>query len=224
MIIKRDIIKKARLKIRELFPGLQKSLDKGNISKNDWIFFGKIIQNLTNCFLESPENSIVKSKSQLNKIYLFYKKQFNTLKVISDDRYFLRRNSLDKNTILTELSLYEKIFEYWLNRIESTQLFFEHEIHMYLIYKWMTNYELNHISQNEFIIHLGYLCNSFNKRTLYQDYLDTEKERLFTSMIFTAEILHIIGYDKDIKNKEDKIIMTSFDFIQEVEKHISNIV
>ena len=224
MIVKRDIIKKARIKIRELFPTIQMSLDKGNISKNDWLFFGKIIQNLINCFLESPENSIIKSKNTLNKIYVFYKKQFKTLKIASDDNYFLIRNSIDKNTIIKETKLYENFYEYWSNRRDSTELFFEHEIHMYLLYKWMSNYELNHISQNEFIIHLGFLCNSYNKKILYQEYLNSEKERLFSSLIFTSEILHFIGYNKDIKNKENKIIMTSFEFIQEAKKHIGNIV
>ena len=104
--LEREIIRKLRLRLREYFPNLQMLIDTNVITKNDWLFFGILQLNLIKCFLESPERSIRKSKSQLKQIIKFYDMEIRSRKYVIKSNTFTIENDVDQKNIEKQISFY----------------------------------------------------------------------------------------------------------------------
>ena len=121
---KRDIIRALRKKLRELFPNMQSFIDDSTITKSDWIFFGRIIYHLMNCFIVSPEKAIRRSKAQLNKVLRFYEKEVRVRKLALKSDLFLKDNNIDVEGMQAQLWSFKENLDYWALRHASTDLCF----------------------------------------------------------------------------------------------------
>ena len=194
MMEKRDIIRALRKKLRELFPNMQSFIDDGTITKSDWIFFGRIIYHLMNCFIVSPEKAIRRSKAQLNKVLRFYEKEVRVRKLALKSDLFLKDNNIDVEGLQAQLRSFKENLDYWALRHASTDLCFEYEIHLYLYYKWMDNYEFDDYYQRELIMSLMNLCGYYGTRYFSLERLETEKEVLMSEIRMGSELLRILDY------------------------------
>ena len=175
MMEKRDIIRALRKKLRELFPNMQSFIDDRTITKSDWIFFGRIIYHLMNCFIVSPEKAIRRSKAQLNKVLRFYEKEVRVRKLALKSDLFLKDNNIDVEGLQAQLWSFKENLDYWALRHASTDLCFEYEIHLYLYYKWMDNYEFDDYYQRELLMSLMNLCGYYGTKYFSLERLETEK-------------------------------------------------
>ena len=194
MMEKRDIIRALRKKLRELFPNMQSFIDDGTITKSDWIFFGRIIYHLMNCFIVSPEKAIRRSKAQLNKVLRFYEKEVRVRKLALKSDLFLKDNNIDVEGLQAQLWSFKENLDYWALRHASTDLCFEYEIHLYLYYKWMDNYEFDDYYQRELLMSLMNLCGYYGTRYFSLERLETDKEVLMSEIRMGSELLHILDY------------------------------
>ena len=194
MIEKRDIISALRKRLRELFPNMQSFIDDGTITKSDWIFFGRIIYHLMNCFIVTPEKAIRRSKAQLNRVLRFYEKEVRVRKLALKSDLFLKANDIDVERLKTQLCSFQENLDYWASRHESTDLCFEYEIHLYLYYKWMDNYEFDDYYQRELVMSLMNLCGYYGIRYFSLERLGSEKKMLISEMRMGSELLSILDY------------------------------
>ena len=140
--IEREIIRAIRLKLREYFPELQSFIDKKIITKNDWLFFGMIQLNIVKCFTTTPEDSIRRSKAQLNQISKFYELETRVRKTALSSTSFLKENDLNKLELTDRMIFYNNHRLYWKTRKDSSELYFNYEVFLFLYYKWMKSFEL----------------------------------------------------------------------------------
>ena len=194
MIEKRDIIKALRKKLRELFPNMQSFIDDGTITKSDWMYFGRVIYHLINCFIVSPEKAIRRSKAQLSRVLSFYEKEVRVRKLALKSNLFLKENDIDIEEVETQLCSFKENLGYWKVRYASTDLYFEYEIHLYLFYKWMDNYEFDDYNQRELLLSLMNLCGYYGTRYFSSERLGTEKTVLMSEMRMGSELLRILDY------------------------------
>ena len=203
MMEKRDIIRALRKKLRELFPNMQSFIDDRTITKSDWIFFGRIIYHLMNCFIVSPEKAIRRSKAQLNKVLRFYEKEVRVRKLALKSDLFLKDNNIDVEGLQAQLWSFKENLDYWALRHASTDLCFEYEIHLYLYYKWMDNYEFDDYYQRELLMSLMNLCGYYGTKYFSLERLETEKEVLMSEIRMGSELLRILDYATE-KGYEDE--------------------
>ena len=194
MMEKRDIIRALRKRLRELFPNMQSFIDDGTITKSDWIFFGRIIYHLMNCFIVTPEKAIRRSKAQLNKVLRFYEKEVRVRKLSLKSDLFLKDNNIDVEGLQAQLWSFKENLDYWALRHASTDLCFEYEIHLYLYYKWMDNYEFDDYYQRELLMSLMNLCGYYGTRYFSLERLESEKEVLMSEIRMGSELLRILDY------------------------------
>ena len=205
MIEKRDIISALRKRLRELFPNMQSFIDDGTITKSDWIFFGRIIYHLMNCFIVNPEKAIRRSKAQLNRVLRFYEKEVRVRKLALKSDLFLKANDIDVERLKTQLCSFQENLDYWASRHESTDLCFEYEIHLYLYYKWMDNYEFDDYYQRELVMSLMNLCGYYGTRYFSLERLGSEKKVLMSEMRIGSELLRILDYATE-KGSGDEMV------------------
>ena len=218
MIEKRDIISALRKRLRELFPNMQSFIDDGTITKSDWIFFGRIIYHLMNCFIVTPEKAIRRSKAQLNRVLRFYEKEVRVRKLALKSDLFLKANDIDVERLKTQLCSFQENLDYWASRHESTDLCFEYEIHLYLYYKWMDNYEFDDYYQRELVMSLMNLCGYYGIRYFSLERLGSEKKVLMSEMRMGSELLRILDYaiergsvDKMVPGSDIEVLISEAD-------------
>ena len=222
MMEKRDIIRALRKKLRELFPNMQNFIDDGTITKSDWIFFGRIIYHLMNCFMVSPEKAIRRSKAQLNKILRFYEKEVRVRKLALKSDLFIKDNDIDVDGLQTQLWSFKDNLDYWALRHQSTELCFEYEIHLYFYYKWMDDYEFDDYYQRELVMSLMNLCGYYGKRYFSLERLGSEKEVLMSEMRMGSELLRILDYATEKGSGDEMVPGSDIEvLINEADSHLN---
>tara|TARA_Y100001947_G_scaffold91984_1_gene78498 strand:+ start:365 stop:1033 length:669 start_codon:yes stop_codon:yes gene_type:complete len=222
MMEKRDIIRALRKRLRELFPNMQSFIDDGTITKSDWIFFGRIIYHLMNCFIVSPEKAIRRSKAQLNKVLRFYEKEVRVRKLALKSDLFLKDNNIDVEGLQAQLWSFKENLDYWALRHASTDLCFEYEIHLYLYYKWMDNYEFDDYYQRELLMSLMNLCGYYGTRYFSLERLESEKEVLMSEIRMGSELLRILDYATEMGSGDETVPGSDIEvLINEADAHLN---
>ena len=220
--IEREIIRAIRLKLREYFPELQSLIDKKIITKNDWIFFGMIQLNIVKCFTTTPEDAIRKSKAQINQISKFYELETRVRKTALSSTSFLSENDLSSLEITDRMNFYNNHRLYWKKRKDSSELYFNYEVFLFLYYKWMKSFELEKENSIQLILDIMMLSNYYSKNYFDFDRLSTERKLMMKEMKISSGALLIKG-----KNGQN-IIGATFDhnnddkkkFIREMNAHL----
>jgi len=222
MMEKRDIIRALRKRLRELFPNMQSFIDDGTITKSDWIFFGRIIYHLMNCFIVTPEKAIRRSKAQLNKVLRFYEKEVRVRKLSLKSDLFLKDNNIDVEGLQAQLWSFKENLDYWALRHASTDLCFEYEIHLYLYYKWMDNYEFDDYYQRELLMSLMNLCGYYGTRYFSLERLESEKEVLMSEIRMGSELLRILDYATEKDSGDETVPGSDIEvLINEADAHLN---
>jgi hypothetical protein len=220
--IEREIIRAIRLKLREYFPELQSFIDKKIITKNDWIFFGMIQLNIVKSFTTTPEDAIRKSKAQLNQISKFYELETRVRKTALSSTSFLSENDLSSLEISDRMNFYNNHRLYWKKRKDSSELYFNYEVFLFLYYKWMKSFELEKENSIQLILDIMMLSNYYSKNYFDFDRLSNERKLMMKEMKISSGALLIKG-----KNGQN-IIGATFDnnnddkkkFIREMNAHL----
>ena len=220
--IEREIIRAIRLKLREYFPELQSLIDKKIITKNDWIFFGMIQLNIVKCFTTTPEDAIRKSKAQINQISKFYELETRVRKTALSSTSFLNENDLNSLEITDRMDFYNNHRLYWKKRKDSSELYFNYEVFLFLYYKWMKSFELEKENSIQLILDIMMLSNYYSKNYFDFDRLSNERKLMMKDMKISSGALLIKG-----KNGQN-IIGATFDnnnddkkkFIREMNAHL----
>lgn len=220
--IEREIIRAIRLKLREYFPELQSLIDKKIITKNDWIFFGMIQLNIVKCFTTTPEDAIRKSKAQINQISKFYELETRVRKTALSSTLFLNENDLNSLEITDRMDFYNNHRLYWKKRKDSSELYFNYEVFLFLYYKWMKSFELEKENSIQLILDIMMLSNYYSKNYFDFDRLSNERKLMMKEMKISSGALLIKG-----KNGQN-IIGATFDhnnddkkkFIREMNAHL----
>ena len=221
-VIEREIIRSIRLKLREYFPELQSFIDKKIITKNDWLFFGMIQLNIVRCFTTTPEDSIRKSKAQLNQISKFYELETRVRKTALSSTSFLKENDLNKLELTDRMIFYNNHRLYWKTRKASSELYFNYEVFLFLYYKWMKSFELENENSIKLILDIMMLSNYYSKNYFDFDRLSKERNLMMKEMKISSGALLIKG-----KNGQN-ILGSTFDndnddkkkFIREMNAHL----
>ena len=221
-IVEREIIRGIRLKLREYFPELQSFIDKKIITKNDWIFFGMIQLNIVKCFTTTPEDAIRKSKAQINQISKFYELETRVRKTALSSNSFLKENDLNNLELTARMIFYNDRRSYWKTRKDSSELYFNYEVFLFLYYKWMKSFELEKESCISLIIDIMTLSNYYSRNYFDFDRLSSKRTSLIKEMKICSGALltkgkngqNIIGATFDNDNGDKK------KFIREMNGHL----
>ena len=200
----RQIVKELRLKLREYFPTLQSFIDQDIITKNDWRFYGNIQFNLIKNFTITPEKTIRESKANLNKIVKFYETETRLRKLGLKSQAFIEEHDINIDIMLKRYEFYQSHLEYWKKRKESSEMYFNYEIYMFLYYKWMNNYEFDQENTYKLLLDLMGFCNYYAARYFSLERLSAERKALLGEMKLSTKVLSVI--DKDFNQIDDKLL------------------
>ena len=200
----RQIVKELRLKLREYFPTLQSFIDQDIITKNDWRFYGNIQFNLIKNFTKTPEKTIRESKANLNKIVKFYESETRLRKLGLKSQAFIEEHDINIDIMRKKYEFYQSHLEYWKKRKESSEMYFNYEIYMFLYYKWMNNYELDQENTYKLLLDLMDFCNYYAARYFNLERLSAEREALLGEMKLSTKVLSVI--DKDFNQIDDELL------------------
>ena len=200
----RQIVKELRLRLREYFPSLQSFIDQDIITKSDWRFYGKIQFNLINNFTITPEKTIRESKANLNKIVKFYENESRVRKLGLKSDVFIEEHDINIDIMRKRYEFYQTHLNYWKKRKESSEMYFNYEIYMFLYYKWMNNYELDQENTYKLLLDLMGFCNYYGARYFNLERLSSEKEILLGEMKLSTKVLTVI--DKDFNQMDDELL------------------
>ena len=198
----RQIVKELRLKLREYFPTLQSFIDQGIVTKNDWRFYGNIQFNLIKNFTITPEKTIRESKANLNKIVKFYESETRIRKLGLKSQAFIEEHDINIDIMRKRYEFYQSHLDYWKKRKESSEMYFNYEIYMFLYYKWMDNYEFDQENTYKLLLDLMGFCNYYGARYFNLNRLALEREVLLGEMKLSTKVLTVIGKDFNQFNNE----------------------
>ena len=211
--VEREIIRLLRTRLREYFPSLQSFIDQKIITKYDWIFFGIVQLNLVKCFLVTPEKAIRKSKHQLSQILKFYQNEVRARKAVLKSNTFINENRLIPEEIEKQLFLYDDHLRYWKNRKESSELYFNYEIFLFIYYKWMSSFEFDKENTIKLILDLMKFSNYYSYKYFSLERLDSDRNILLNDMKISGSLLFHTTNDKsiiDISSIKDQIDINKF--------------
>ena len=200
----RQIVKELRLKLREYFPTLQSFIDQDIITKNDWRFYGNIQFNLIKNFTITPEKTIRESKANLNKIVKFYESETRLRKLGLKSQAFIEEHDINIVIMRKRYEFYQSHLDYWKKRKESSEMYFNYEIYMFLYYKWMNNYELDQENTYKLLLDLMGFCNYYAARYFSLERLSAEREALLGEMKLSTKVLIVI--DKNLNQMDDELL------------------
>ena len=200
----RQIVKELRLKLREYFPTLQSFIDQDIITKNDWRFYGNIQFNLIKNFTITPEKTIRESKANLNKIVKFYESETRLRKLGLKSEVFIEEHDINTDIMRKRYEFYQSHLDYWKKRKESSEMYFNYEIYMFLYYKWMNNYEFDQENTYKLLLDLMGFCNYYAARYFSIDRLSVEREILLGEMKLSTKVLIVI--DKNLNQMDDELL------------------
>ena len=200
----RQIVKELRLKLREYFPALQSFIDQDIITKNDWRFYGNIQFNLIKNFTITPEKTIRESKANLNKIVKFYESETRLRKLGLKSQAFIEEHDINTDIMRKRYEFYQSHLDYWKKRKESSEMYFNYEIYMFLYYKWMNNYEFDQENTYKLLLDLMGFCNYYAARYFSLERLSAERKALLGEMKLSTKVLSVI--DKDFNQIDDELL------------------
>ena len=200
----RQIVKELRLKLREYFPTLQSFIDQDIITKNDWRFYGNIQFNLIKNFTITPEKTIRESKANLNKIVKFYETETRLRKLGLKSQAFIEEHDINIDIMRKRYEFYKSHLDYWKKRKESSEMYFNYEIYMFLYYKWMNNYEFDQENTYKLLLDLMGFCNYYAARYFSLERLSAERKALLGEMKLSTKVLSVI--DKDFNQIDDELL------------------
>ena len=200
----RQIVKELRLKLREYFPTLQSFIDQDIVTKNDWRFYGNIQFNLIKNFTITPEKTIRESKANLNKIVKFYESETRLRKLGLKSEVFIEEHDINTDIMRKRYDFYQSHLDYWKKRKESSEMYFNYEIYMFLYYKWMNNYEFDQENTYKLLLDLMGLCNYYAARYFSLERLSDEREALLGEMKLSTKVLTVI--DKNLNQMDDELL------------------
>ena len=200
----RQIVKELRLKLREYFPTLQSFIYQDIITKNDWRFYGNIQFNLIKNFTITPEKTIRESKANLNKIVKFYESETRLRKLGLKSEVFIKEHDINTDIMRKRYEFYQSHLEYWKKRKESSEMYFNYEIYMFLYYKWMNNYEFDQENTYKLLLDLMGFCNYYAARYFSLERLSAERKALLGEMKLSTKVLSVI--DKDFNQIDDELL------------------
>ena len=200
----RQIVKELRLKLREYFPTLQSFIDQDIITKNEWRFYGNIQFNLIKNFTITPEKTIRESKANLNKIVKFYESETRLRKLGLKRQAFIEEHDINTDIMRKRYEFYQSHLEYWKKRKESSEMYFNYEIYMFLYYKWMNNYEFDQENTYKLLLDLMGFCDYYAARYFSLERLSAEREALLGEMKLSTKVLSVI--DKDFNQIDDELL------------------
>ena len=200
----RQIVKQLRLKLREYFPTLQSFIDQDIITKNDWRFYGNIQFNLIKNFTITPEKTIRESKANLNKIVKFYESETRLRKLGLKSEVFIEEHDINTDIMRKRYEFYQSHLDYWKKRKESSEMYFNYEIYMFLYYKWMNNYEFDQENTYKLLLDLMGFCNYYAARYFSLERLSAERKALLGEMKLSTKVLSVI--DKDFNQIDDELL------------------
>jgi len=217
----REIVRELRLRLREYFPSLQSYIDQDIITKNDWKFFGMIQFNLIKCFTMTPEKAIRESKTQLNKISKFYEQESRIRKLGLSSDLFIHEHMIERDKLQQRYEYYHSHLKYWKRRKQSTEMYFNYEIYMFLYYKWMSNYEFDEENTFKLLLELMEFCNYYAARYFDIERLTSEKSILMNDMKLSSSVLAnidetLVQIDNSKEHSSD-----NFDLIKEAQAHLN---
>ena len=217
----REIVRELRLKLREYFPSLQSYIDDNIITKNDWKFYGMIQFNLIKCFTMNPEKAIRESKAQLNKISKFYEQETRVRKLGLKSNLFIDEHMIERDKLQKRYEYYHSHLEYWKKRKQSSEMYFNYEIYMFLYYKWMSNYEFDEENTFKLLLDLMGFCNYYAERYFDIQRLTSEKSILMNDMKLSSTVLGIIDETLDAIDKSKEDSSDHYDLIKEAQAHLN---
>ena len=200
----RQIVKELRLKLREYFPTLQSFIDQDIITKNDWRFYGNIQFNLIKNFTITPEKTIRESKANLNKIVKFYENETRVRKLGLKSEVFIEEHDINTDIMRKRYEFYQSHLDYWKKRKESSEMYFNYEIYMFLYYKWMDNYEFDQENTYKLLLDLMGFCNYYGARYFNLERLSSEREVLLSEMKLSTKVLTVI--DNNLNQMDDELL------------------
>ena len=200
----RQIVKELRLKLREYFPTLQSFIDQDIITKNDWRFYGNIQFNLIKNFTITPEKTIRESKANLKKIVKFYETETRLRKLGLKSQAFIEEHDINIDIMRKRYEFYQSHLDYWKKRKESSEMYFNYEIYMFLYYKWMNNYEFDQENTYKLLLDLMGFCNYYAARYFSLERLSAERKALLGEMKLSTKVLSVI--DKDFNQIDDELL------------------
>ena len=208
----RQIVKDLRIKLREYFPTLQSLIYQDIITNSDWRFYGNIQFNLIKNFTMTPEKTIRESKACLNKIVKFYESETRVRKLGLKSDIFMKEHQIKSNVLKQRYEFYQSHLDYWKKRKESSKMYFNYEIYMFLYYKWMNNYEFDQENTYKLLLDLMGFCNYYATRYFSIDRLSSERKVLLLEMKLSTNVLSLI--DNNSNQIDDKLL-------QEAEAHLN---
>ena len=220
MINQREIVRELRLKLREYFPLLQSFIDQNIITKDDWKFYGTIQFKLIKCFTTTPEKVIRDSKIQLNKIVKFYEKETRVRKLGLKSDLFISEQKIEREKLKERFKYYHSHLEYWRKRKESSDVYLSYEIHMFLYYKWMNNYEFDEENTLKLLLDLMRLCSYYAFKYFDIERLASEKNILMSNMKVSSTVLGIIDQKLNTVNVDKESQLRGEALMREAKAHL----
>ena len=217
----REIVRELRLRLREYFPSLQSYIDQDIITKNDWKFYGLIQFNLIKCFTMTPEKAIRESKTQLNKISKFYEQESRIRKLGLNSNLFIHEHMIERDELQKRYEYYHSHLQYWKKRKQSSEMYFNYEIYMFLYYKWMSNYEFDEENTFKLLLELMEFCNYYAARYFDIERLTSEKSILMNNMRLSSTVLAIIDETLDPIDHSKENSSDNYDLIKEAQAHLN---
>ena len=222
LLTEKEVIRKIRLKLREYFPNIQKLIDQNIITKNDWLFFGMIQLNLIKCFLDTPEKIIRKSKKQIKQIIKFYDLEVKARSYILKSNTIQSENNIDLKNIKEQILYYSEHKEYWLNRQNSKELYFNYELFMFLYYKWMNNFEFEIDNTLSLMLDIMVLTNFYRQKFFTIEKLRLEREILLSKLKVSSLLL--LNKNDNFQNiidiEMDTALIDVDSFNKEIQEHL----
>jgi len=134
----------------------------------------------------------------------------------------LNENDLNSLEITDRMDFYNNHRLYWKKRKDSSELYFNYEVFLFLYYKWMKSFELEKGNSIQLILDIMMLSNYYSKNYFDFDRLSTERKLMMKEMKISSGALLIKG-----KNGQN-IIGATFDhnnddkkkFIREMNAHL----
>ena len=169
----------------------------------------------------TPEKAIRESKTQLNKISKFYEQESRLRKLALKSNLFIHEHMMERDKLQERYEYYHSHLEYWKKRKQSTEMYFNYEIYMFLYYKWMNNYEFDEENTFNLLLELMEFCNYYAARYFDIERLTSEKSILMNDMKLSSAVLanidETLGPIDDGKEESSD----DFDLIKEAQAHLN---
>ena len=134
----------------------------------------------------------------------FYETETRLRKLGLKSQAFIEEHDINIDIMLKRYEFYQSHLEYWKKRKESSEMYFNYEIYMFLYYKWMNNYEFDQENTYKLLLDLMGFCNYYAARYFSLERLSAERKALLGEMKLSTKVLSVI--DKDFNQIDDELL------------------